>query len=142
MVFGSVLPSAAWRPLAGVVGIVAYGACILAASRALLRLVAAGVVGRADVDACCTVSYWIGGCVVTLASVFNPVSSIFILTSGAATGFGAMVGLLALPVIIRRDQLGPSPAAGTLRITAPWVVAGVVSTVLFVCVMGPGIRLS
>jgi hypothetical protein len=64
-----------------------------------------------------------------------------ILTSGAAVGFGAMVGLLVLPPSLPSTAEGETPIV-SLRIDWSWVVAGAISAAVFIGVLGPGIRLA
>jgi hypothetical protein len=131
-----------WRPVAGLAGVVLYIASILASLVALRRLVSSGVVAASHVDRYCTTAYWTGGLVITAGAVFNPVSPWFILTSGVATGFGAMLGLLALPTLLRRAPPINRPIGESLRIGWPWVIAGAAATVIFIGIFGPGIRLT
>lgn len=87
-------------------------------------------------------SYWVGGLVLTAGAALNPVSPWFILTSGAATGFGAMVGLLLLPSLLRRTRSSTGSANESLRIGSPWIVAGAAAAVVFIGIFGPGLRLA
>jgi hypothetical protein len=107
----------------------------------LRRLIGTGVLDTATASRCCSISYWWGAAVVTAGAVFNPVSHLLILTSGAAVGFGAMVGLLVLPPSLPSTAEGEMPV-GSLRIDCSWVVAGAISAALFIGVLGPGIRLA
>jgi hypothetical protein len=142
VVFDAVASPSIWRPIVGFAGLAGYVGCVYISLRTLRRLVTSGVIAEANVDRYCSYSYWVGGLLLTLGAVFNPTSPWFILTSGAATGFGAMIGLLLLPPLLRRTSQGGMPASESLLITTPWVVAGAVAAAVFICVLGPGLRLA
>lgn len=142
VVFNAVAPPLLWRPVVGIAGLTFYAGSVYCSLVALRGLVASGVIAEANVDRYCTSSYWIGGAQITAGAVFNPVSPWFILTSGAATGFGAMVGMLLLPALLRRN----SPRAGmrqeSLRIGWAWITAGAAAVAVFIGIFGPGLRLA
>ncbi|HEY2797424.1 MAG TPA: hypothetical protein VGK26_06005 [Thermoanaerobaculia bacterium] len=142
-VFDALARPVLWRPLVGVAGCGTYAAGILASAGALRALCAAGIVAKSDVERLCALSYVGGGLVLTAGAVFNPVSPWYILTSGAATGFGAMAGLMLLPARLgaSSSSAGEGTPAESLDLGWPWVVAGLVATVVFVGVFGPGVRL-
>jgi hypothetical protein len=141
-VFNAILSPALWRPLAGLVGVVLYIASILVSAFVLRHLRASGVVAEGNIDRYCTGAYWTGGLVITAGAAFNPVSPWFILTSGAAVGFGAMPGLLALPKLLRRTAPPDRFTSESLRIDWPWTLAGAVALVIFLGVFGPGLHLA
>ncbi len=129
-----------WRPAAAVAGIVTWAASIALSMRVLRGLCASGVVAARDIERCCVVPYWSGALLLTLGAAFNPAGPAYILTSGAATGFGAMAGLLLIPVLLRRRL--PADRGGTLVIGPRWLAAGVLAALLFVGVFGPGVPLA
>lgn len=131
-------PGALWRPITGVVGIAAYAASVHCSLMVLRRLVDSGVIAGSSAGRCCAISYWVGGAVLTVGAMLNPVSPWLILTSGAATGFGAMFGLLLLPPFLHRAGAPDE----TLRIGWGWVVSGALAVAIFIGVFGPGLRLS
>ena len=135
----SLTSSPLWRPVAGLLGLIAYGTAIYASLFFLRNLIAAGVIAVSNANRYCTSSYWTGGIVLTAGALFNPVSPWFILTSGAATGFGAMIGLLFLPSLLRRTKLSALTAAESLRVSRGWVAAGAIAALVFVAVFGPGV---
>ena len=136
VVLGSA-PPALWRPVAGLAGAAAYAGSVYAALVVLRRLVASGVVGGANVGTYCATSYWVGGIVLTVGAMRNPVSPWLILTSGAATGFGAMAGLMVLPSLLH----GAVTLDESLRTGWAWVAAGAVAVAVFIGVFGPGLVL-
>ena len=140
--FGSLAPPGLWRPLVGLAGCGLYAASLVVSASVLRSLCASGVVARAHVERYCALSYLCGGCVLTLGAHFNPVSPQYVLTSGAATGFGAMAGLMLLPRLLRRSLPADSRVESeSLRIGSSWIAAGVLAVVAFVGVFGPGVRL-
>jgi hypothetical protein len=136
VVLGSA-PPALWRTAAGLAGAAAYTASVYASLAVLRRLVACGVVASENAGTYCAMSYWIGGTVLTVGAILNPVSPWLILTSGAATGFGAMAGLIVLPSLLH----GAGSLDESLRIGWTWVAAGAVAVGVFIGVFGPGLVL-
>lgn len=142
VVFGSWSLPSLWRPVAGFVGLACYAASVRASLHALRRLVAAGIVAGSNVHRYLTTTYWVGGCLLTAGAALNPVSPWFILTSGAATGFGAMAGLLFLPSLLRKAPPRAEAPEETLQIGRAWVLAGAAAAAVFLGVFGRGLRLS
>jgi hypothetical protein len=141
VVFDALVPSRTWRIWVGLAGLALYAGAIRASYLGLRRLVSSGVLEERDADRCCTNSYWIGGALLTIGAVFNPVDPWLILTSGAATGFGAMIGLLVLPTLLRRNVPPAGPETEALRIGRGWLVAGALAAVVFIGIFGPGLNL-
>ncbi len=134
--FAAVPLAMAWRIPLGVIGVLGYLAAIRGAGATLAALCADGLLGRGEAVRACRISYLGFGVVLTLGSLFNPVGWALVLSSGVATGFVAMAGML-------RIELPPalSAAPGRLRLGPAWCIAGLVAGTLFVAVMGPGIDL-
>lgn len=126
-VFNAVAAPVYWRPLAGLVGIVLYRAAIRASCGVLHGLCSSGVIATSNAGRYCIHAYWVGGIVITAGSLLNPVSPWFILTSGAATGFGAMLGLLELPPLLRRLHATAGSPNESLRMGLPWIMAGIIA---------------
>ena len=139
---GSLTSSPLLRPILGFLGLLTYGLAIYASLFFLRRLIAAGIVASSNADRYCTSSYWVGGILLTAGAALNPFSPWFILTSGAATGFGAMVGLLFLPPLLRRTSSSSTAVPESLRVSRGWVTAGAVAAVVFVTIFGPGVSLA
>jgi hypothetical protein len=132
----------AWRPLTGAVGALLYGAAVVASLHALRKLISAGVLSEAQARRGCPLSYVVGGALLVAGSLFNPVGPWLIVTSGVATGFGAMAGLLALPSLLDRHAAATAPANASLQVPRGWIAAGVAAGVVFVGVFGPGVALA
>jgi hypothetical protein len=141
VVFDAWAPTGVWRPWIGLAGLALYAGAIVVSLRALRGQISSGVIAKRNADRYCTTSYWIGGTLLTLGAVFNPVGPLLILTSGAATGFGAMLGLLVLPPLLRRKGLPANSEEESLLIGRGWLVAGAVAAVVFIGVFGPGVAL-
>src|SRR6266850_4353860 len=140
VVFPALARPSLWRLGAGLGGLVLYAAAVVVSRAALQRMVASQVLDPTEVRRHCAISYWSGGLLVTAGSAFNPVSPWFILTSGAAVGFGAMAGLLLLPPLFGPARPGAAP--GSPSIGWAWVVAGAIAAIAFVALLGPGVSLS
>jgi hypothetical protein len=85
------------------------------------------------------VPYFAAGIAACAAAYFNPLGPVFILTTGAAASFGAGIGF----VLIRGVFANAPGNAGPARVTRSWawIVAGAIVLVVFVAVVGPGIKI-
>jgi len=136
-VFAAIGNAAAWRIPLGIAGIVGYWTAMRVASAALATLCADGVLSATQAARACRVSYLGFGLLLTLGALCNPLGWTLVLSSGVATGFLAMAGMLALP-----SFLPPAPVERDgLRLGIGWRVAGALASLWFVAVLGPGIRL-
>ena len=142
VVFRAIAPSLPWRPIVAVAGLALYAGAIRLSLLGLRRLVDAGVVTAASIQSSCMLPYWFGGLLLLAGAAFNPAGPWLILTSGAAVGFGAMAGLVLLPRLLRGASSDPSRSSEPLRLGWPWLLAGIVAAVVFVCVFGPGVSLA
>lgn len=146
IVIAGLEPHLLWRAGMVAVGVTTYVLSVRISARALRGMILDGSAPAADVNRLATLPYWVGGTLLVLGSVPNPVSPLLILTSGAASGFGAMAGLLALP---RMRGIGASAgidasavgAARPLALSRGWVAAALVTAAMFIFVIGRGIRL-
>lgn len=129
-----------WRPLAVIVGMGLYAAAVQASSAGLRSLVLAKALPTSQVRTCCLVSYWSGGLLLIAGAALNPTSHWLILTSGAAVGFGAMIGLILLPRLLAR-KVPAATASPTLQPGRGWLLGGALAAAVFVAVFGPGISL-
>jgi len=76
-----------------------------------------------------------------LGSSLNPIGPSLILTSGVSSGFGAMAGLVIIPSLVERQTSQDHSAGQTLPFSLGWCVAGAVVAIVFIGLLGPGIRL-
>ncbi|MBO9882286.1 hypothetical protein [Xanthomonas sp. D-109] len=136
-VFAAIGNSAAWRIPLGIAGVVGYWAAMRASSASLATLCADGVLSAAQATRACRVSYLCFGVLLTLGALFNPVGWTLVLSSGVATGFLAMAGMLALPSFLPTAPV----ECDRLRLGIGWQIAGALASLCFVAVLGPGIRI-
>ena len=142
VVFGAFSPPAVWRPIAVIVGIALYAGAIRVSSRAARRFVAEGVVSDAQMTQSCQLTYWAGGALLVAASALNPIDPLLILTSGAATGFGAMAGLMLLPAFLKVSPGVGRSGATPVAFGTAWLVGSGLVALAFVIVLGHGVRLA
>jgi len=84
-------------------------------------------------------AYIAGGVMFCVAGFFNPVGPILIAISAAASSFGGSSGLLWLTQFLR----GRRPASGPVGLdrSYAWIAVGFVVALVFVGILGPGVRL-
>jgi hypothetical protein len=140
--FAAFAPARLWRPLAAVVGLSLYVAAVRFSFLGLRGLVTSGVVPAERVAQYCMVPYWSGALLLTAGAAFNTISHWLILTSGAAVGFGAMAGLALLPPLLGKVKPPASTRTASAHFGWPWVVAGVLASLAFIGLFGPGLSLS
>ena len=88
------------------------------------------------------VPYLVGGALYVAAGLLNPVGPRLVLVSAAAASFGGASGLAWMAQLLRDERRfppSPDPAPGVPR-SAAWLAAGVAIALVFVGVLGPGIR--
>ena len=87
--------------------------------------------------------YLVGGATFVVAGALNPLGWVYVLISAVAASFGGTSLLAWYPVLWARRTAGTSPGAdvplGVPR-SVGWLVAAAMTLVLFVGVLGPGIR--
>ena len=86
--------------------------------------------------------YLVGGLLYVAAGLLNPVGAYLVLISAAAASFGGTSGLAWMAQLLRDERRFPPRDGPILRIprSIPWLVAGAAIALLFVGVLGPGIR--
>jgi hypothetical protein len=131
-------PHGVWRAVLAVTGMVAYVAAIGASASTLGRLVGGDDVRLERVHRYVVPAYVTGGLLLVAGAIPNPAGPRYILLSGASSGFGAMVGLLWVPRRVARGAAGPGIGLGT---SVAWILAAIATAVVFIGVIGPGIRL-
>ena len=90
-----------------------------------------------------TVAYFTGGILMCVAGVFNPRGAILILISSAASTFGGSSGLLWATQWLKSQSIAPLGPVGTpivIQRSWVWTVLAVITMIVFVVVLGPGIR--
>jgi hypothetical protein len=142
VVFRAIAQSVFWRPFVGLAGLAMYAGAVYISLLGLRRLVGTGAMSASSAEQCCMVPYWSGGLLLTAGAALNPQSPWLVLTSGAAVGFGAMVGLVFLPRLLRVSPLAIQEQHDPLGLTWLWVLSGIAAAIVFVAVFGPGLRLT
>lgn len=138
VVIAGLEPIAVWRGAMALIGGASYALSVAVSAAVMRSFVNEGSIRQADVPRLTRISYWVGGALLVLGSIPNPVSRSLILTSGVSSGFGAMVGLLGVPRLVPTPITEPEPHVA-LRFGRAWTVAALVVGLLFVLVIGPGI---
>jgi hypothetical protein len=101
-----------------------------------------GEVALADMRRLILPAYFAGGVVMTIASIFNPISKSLILGSGVLPSFGLNFGLLFLPAIVAANTSSRALGTRPMRFSFFWLGLGLVASGLFIGVLGPGIHFS
>lgn len=136
-------PAALWRAGLALAGLAGYVAAVAVALGTLAPFLGAGPgrVGRAV--RLTVVPYLAGGALYVAAGLFNPLGWLLVLVSAVAASFGGTSALAWMAQLLRDERRWP-PAAGAARLdlarSPGWVAAGLVALVVFVGVLGPGIR--
>lgn len=133
-------PQYAWRALIGITGAVLYIAVVRLLARSLIRLVNAGQVGRSDVRRLIFPAYLTSGLLAVASAAFNRVSPRLIWVNGFSGSFLAFLGLLRLPSIVDR-YAAEAQQGQPIRFSLAWAVFGGFVAIVFIFVLGPGIRL-
>jgi len=90
-----------------------------------------------------TVAYFTGGTLMCIAGAFNPRGAILILISAAASTFGGSSGLLWATQWLKSQSMVPLGSVKrpiVIQQSWIWTVVAVVTTIIFVVVLGPSIR--
>lgn len=77
----------------------------------------------------------------TLAAVFNPISKSLILGSGVSASFGMTWGLLLVKDRVEANTHKPEGMVEPLPFKTGVAIAAASAAVVFVAVLGPGVRL-
>jgi hypothetical protein len=142
VVIGGWTPHGAFRLGLAALGGATYCAFVLFSLRELSPRLGAGP-GRLPLAVSLTVlPYLAGGILYVAAGLLNPVGARLVLISAAAASFGGTSGLAWMAQLLRDQRRFPPHEGPTLRIprSIPWLAAATVVTLLFVGVLGPGIR--
>jgi hypothetical protein len=99
------------------------------------------VVRRDDLNRLVFPAYLAGGLLFVAGAALNPVGPRLIALVGVSSGFGAMLGLLLVPGIVEKRTSSGDAAGGVVAASRGWMVLGILVAVVFVGVVGPGIRL-
>lgn len=145
VVISGLQPHGAWRAVVTVAGAALYFGAVRLISANAISLVRNGQVDRKEWPRLVFPAYVAGGLLLVAGSTLNRVGPSLILLSGVSSGFGAMAGLLFVPRLVEERTVGSAGVAGPvspLRFSPGWVVAGILVALVFVALLGPGIRFS
>ena len=141
VVFNSLGPALLWRPVAGLAGVVLYTGSVFASLSMIRMLIATSALSQAQAKRYCLSAYWAGGSLLVVASALNPISPWLTLTSGVATGFGAMAGLAVIGALLNSTAPERSPLDGQcVHFDRTWIISCIVASLTFVVVLGRGIQ--
>ena len=88
------------------------------------------------------IPYVAGGLLSCVAGMFNPVGMVLIAISAAAATFGGTSGLAWMAQLMKAIPFPGAPPMPLQAITRswPWIAVAFVLAVIFVTVLGPGVR--
>jgi hypothetical protein len=86
--------------------------------------------------------YFVGGCLYTIAGLFNPVGMVLVAISAAAASFGGTSGLAWMWQVPRGKPPKDEPVPEPIERSRAWIIAGVVAVIIYIALLGPGIRFS
>ncbi len=141
-VVSGVNPPIFWRTLLALVGGALYVFTVHWLRKCILTFVATGEVSLRDLRRLTVPAYLAAGALMTAASCFNPISRSLILVSGVAASFGLNAGLLFLPALVDNPAPRQPEPLSAIAFSPFWTMLAIVVAGAFVCVLGPGIRLS
>lgn len=141
-VIAGLSPPWLWRCVLGGVGATLYVLGVRWTAGYMTRLVKSGELALADLQRLVLPAYLAGGAVMTIASVFNPISPSLILLSGAGASFGLNSGLLFLPRIVAARARSQTVFARPMSLSFFWLALALVAAGVFIGILGPGIHFS
>lgn len=130
-------PHLAWRVGMGVVGALGYYASLRVAASSLARRLRAAGIGTGCLPSLLWPAYLAGSVLFVLGAALNPIPSL-VLLSGVSSGFACMAGLPAITAMVSVDE---TPSVSSLGRATAWLVTAIAVAIVFVGVLGPGIRL-
>jgi hypothetical protein len=135
-------PQWAWRMGLAIAGGGAYLLCVRWSLLALRPLVGGGARRYLVARRLCIPPYLAGGIVACLAGAFNPQGWFLVMMAAAAPAFGGKSALIWGPEWLRGSSIPAGPDATPVPIPRnwAWIVAGIVTGVCFILVLGPGVH--
>ncbi len=130
-----------YRSLLALAGGVGYWSAIVLSLRHLNTMLGDGANRLPRARTLALVPYFTGGALYVAAGVLNPVSPRLVIISAAAASFGGTSALawMTRQLATSRFPAGAGPAL-TLGRSWAWLAAACVTLVVFVAVLGPGLR--
>lgn len=85
--------------------------------------------------------YLVGGLLYVAAGLLNPVSPLLVLISAAAASFGGASALAWMAQLLRSPRFPPGTGSPlVLERSSAWIAAGAATALVFVALLGPGLR--
>jgi hypothetical protein len=81
-----------------------------------------------------------GGMIATIGPALDPRGAVEMLNSGALSSFAAAAGLLRIPRRLMTAAIAPTTRESIFTRSICWMVAALAASILFIFVLGPGIR--
>lgn len=139
-VIAGLSPPLFWRGILALAGATIYGLSIRWSARSMIALVENGEVDLRNLHRLILPAYLAGGAVMTIASVFNPISPSLILLSGAGASFGLNSGMLFIPRIVANNARSHPSSARPIPLSRTWLILAIVVALTFIAILGPGIH--
>lgn len=142
VVIAGLWPRWAFRLGLALLGGAAYWGVVVLSLRELLPFLGAGPGQWRRAVPLTVIPYLAGGLLYVAAGLPNPVGWLLVLISAAAASFGGTSALAWMAQLLRHEaRFPPHPGdVPSIPRSIPWLATGVVVTLLFVGVLGPGIR--
>lgn len=132
-------PHMAWCIGMAILGVAGYYLSLRLAAVSLARQLDTVRIGRQAVPRLTWPAYLAGGLLLAAGAAMNPLPNLFLLV-GVTGGFGCMLGLLFVPALTGPAE-HESTRAEPWQTSWGWIVGAVLTAVIFVFVVGPGVAL-
>ncbi len=132
-----------WRGLLALVGGASYFLCVRVMLAKAIPLTGGDPAIRyRRGNLLMVIPYGVGAIMSVVAGAFNPEAKALILISAVAASLGGMSGLAWGPQLLRDSHwLASSKPPAAIPRHWGWIAAGLVVAVLFVAVLGPGLKM-
>lgn len=131
-----------YRVILAVLGGNCYRLTIALGLRTLNPLVGDGPDRLDRARTLCRVPYLVGGALCVAAGALNPVGPRLVLVSAAAASFGGASALTWMTQLLWTPRYPPvSRVPLAIERSSGWIVVAAVAALVFVAVLGPGLRL-
>lgn len=142
VVIAGLSPRWVFRLGLAVLGGAAYWGVVILSLRELLPFLGAGTGLWRRAVPLTVIPYLAGGVLYVAAGIPNPVGWLLVLISAAAASFGGTSALAWMAQFLRNEaRFPPHPGeAPSIRRSVPWLAAGLVVALMFIGILGPGIR--
>lgn len=135
-----VAPGAPGRIALTVAGVLGYAGAIVLALRTLSPFLGSDGLREKRGWALTLVPYLAGGTLYVAAGALNPEGPVIVAISAAAASFGGTSALAWMATQLDRVPTATAPPFALVR-SIPWLAAGALSAIVFIGLLGPGLRL-